>query len=236
MGDFCCHGNQTKRQMFLLNIWAKLGIRIGSGQMDGSWFLATNPVWTVKDTDPSDWLNLKWFESIARAWILLHILAVVRAKRNAVFNITWSLEALCKGTYGAFCRQTKTKDKSHLGIRDLCTGKMYLLQRLDCPELGTHKVEACDSKVSETDPDWDSWTFGKLHLLSIDPMPTLFWLFCRFSITCLPKHWICLGYDKSWWQYDVLGTIGGPSIPLHIGWENVFLLACWYMRPLLCCR
>ena len=28
----------------------------------------------------------------------------------------------CKGSYGAFCRQTKTQDKSHLGVRDLCTG------------------------------------------------------------------------------------------------------------------
>ena len=90
--------------------------------MDGSLILARNPVWTIKDTDPPDWLNLKWFEFIARAWILLHLLAVARARRKAVFNITWSLEALRKGTYGAFWRQTKTQDKSHLGVRDLCTG------------------------------------------------------------------------------------------------------------------
>ena len=79
--------------------------------------------------------------------------------------------------------------------------KMCLLPRLDCPELGTHKVEVCDWNMPQTDPDWDSWTFGKLNSLSTDPMPTLFWLFCRFSIIYLPKHWICLGYDKSWWQY-----------------------------------
>ena len=52
----------------------------------------------------------------------VHLLAVARAKRKAVCNVTWSLEALCKGSYGAFCRQTKTQDKSHLGVRDLCTG------------------------------------------------------------------------------------------------------------------
>ena len=33
------------------------------------------------------------------------------------------LKALCKGSYGAFCRHTKTQDKSHLGERDLCTGR-----------------------------------------------------------------------------------------------------------------
>ena len=48
-------------------------------------------------------------------------LAVARAKRKAAFNVTWSIEALCKGSCGAFCRQTKTQDKSHLGVRDLCT-------------------------------------------------------------------------------------------------------------------
>ena len=107
------------------------------------------------------------------------------------------------------------------------------IAKLDCPELGIHKVEVCDWNVSQTAPDWDSWTFGKLNSLSTDPMPTLFWLFCQLSIICLPKHWICLWYDESWRHYDVLGTIGGSSIPPHIGWENVFLLACWYMSPLL---
>ena len=34
-----------------------------------------------------------------------------------------ALDALCKGSYGAFCRQTKTQDKSHLGVRDLCTAR-----------------------------------------------------------------------------------------------------------------
>ena len=32
--------------------------------------------------------------------------------------------------------------------------KMHLSQRLDCPELGTHKVEVCDWNASQTDPDW----------------------------------------------------------------------------------
>ena len=113
---------------------------------------------------------------------------------------------------------------------------MRLSRRLDCPELGIHKVAVCDWSESQTDPDWDSWTFGKLNSLSIDPMPTLFWLLCLFSITCLPKHWICLEYDESWGQYDVLGTIEGFSIPVRIDWENLFPLACWYMRPLLCCQ
>ena len=54
---------------------------------------------------------------------LLDLLAVARAKGNAVFNVTWSLEAICKGSYEAFCRQTKTQDKAHLGVRDLCTGR-----------------------------------------------------------------------------------------------------------------
>ena len=38
---------------------AKLGITIGSGQMDGSWLLAIKPVCTINDTEPSDWLNIK---------------------------------------------------------------------------------------------------------------------------------------------------------------------------------
>ena len=29
----------------------------------------------------------------------------------------------CKGSHGAFWRQTKTQDKSHSGGRDLCTGR-----------------------------------------------------------------------------------------------------------------
>ena len=29
---------------------------------------------------------------------------------------------ISKGSYGPFWRQTKTHDKSHLGVRDLCTG------------------------------------------------------------------------------------------------------------------
>ena len=44
-------------------------------------------------------------------------------KRKAVFIVTCSLDALCKGSYGAFWRQTKTQDKSHLEVRDLCTGR-----------------------------------------------------------------------------------------------------------------
>ena len=86
--------------------------------MDGSWFLARNPGWIMRDTDPSDWLNLKCSESIS-----LHLLAVARTRRKTVLSVTWSLEALCKGSYGAFCRQIKTQDKFHLGVRDLCTGR-----------------------------------------------------------------------------------------------------------------
>ena len=44
---------------------------------------------------------------------------------NSVYCIKWSRgfpTLLCKGSYGAFWRQTKTQDKSHLGVRDLCTG------------------------------------------------------------------------------------------------------------------
>ena len=72
-------------------------ITIGSRQMDGSWFLAKNPVCTINDTEPSDWLSLKWFASIAKAWISLHLLAMARANRKAVLIVTWSLDALCSG-------------------------------------------------------------------------------------------------------------------------------------------
>ena len=94
--------------------------------MEGSWFLAKNPVCNINDTEPSDWWNHRWFASIAKAWISLHLLAVARANRKAVLIVTWSLDALCRCSYGAFCRQTKTQDKSHFGVRDLCTGHCNL--------------------------------------------------------------------------------------------------------------
>ena len=48
---------------------------------------------------------------------------MARAKRKAVLIVTWNLEALSRGSKGGFCRHTKTHDKSHLGVRDLCTGR-----------------------------------------------------------------------------------------------------------------
>ena len=33
------------------------------------------------------------------------------------------IRTLCKGSNGAFCRQTRTQDKSHLGVGDHCTGR-----------------------------------------------------------------------------------------------------------------
>ena len=48
---------------------------------------------------------------------------MARANRKAVLIVMWSLEALCRGSNGAFCKQVKIQDKSHLGIRDLCTGR-----------------------------------------------------------------------------------------------------------------
>ena len=106
-----------------LHIRARLGTTIGSGLTEGSWFFAKKPDLRIKETEPSDWLNLKCCESIARACISLHLLAVARAKRKAVLIVTWNLEALSRGSKGGFCRQTKTHDKSHLGVRDLCTGR-----------------------------------------------------------------------------------------------------------------
>ena len=74
----------------------------------------------------------------------------------------------------------------------------------------------------------------KLNSISIYPISTLF--DCLSIVdTYLPKRWICLVYDESWWQ-NVLVTTGGYSIPLRIGWDNMFLLTYWYMIPLLCCR
>ena len=65
---------------------------------------------------------------------------VARAKRQAVFNVTWSLEALCKGSYGAFCRQTKTQDKSHLGVRDLCTGRCNSKDHINSDKTGLDPI------------------------------------------------------------------------------------------------
>ena len=45
------------------------------------------------------------------------------------------------------------------------------------------------------------------------------------ELVCCWKCIICLIYDKSRRQYDVLVTTGGYSIPLLIGWDNMFLLA-----------
>ena len=39
------------------------------------------------------------------------------------------------------------------------------------------------------------------------------------------KCTICLIYDESRRQYDVFVTTGRYSIPLLIGWDNMFLLA-----------
>ena len=114
-------GHRSLSKCSLLHVRARLGMTIGSGLTEGSWFFAKNPVWTINETDPSDWLNLKWWESTANACISLHLLEA-RAKRKAVLIVMWSLEALCRGSNGAFCRHTKIQDKSHLGVRDLCTG------------------------------------------------------------------------------------------------------------------
>ena len=56
---------------------------------------------------------------MSNACISLHLLAVARANRKAVLIVT---QSLCRGSNGAFCRHTKTQDKSHSGVRDLCTG------------------------------------------------------------------------------------------------------------------
>ena len=37
--------------------------------------------------------------------------------------VTCNSEALLRGSKGGFCKHTKTYDKSHLGVRDLCTGR-----------------------------------------------------------------------------------------------------------------
>ena len=64
--------------------------------MEGSWFFAkkkttkkqqqqTNKktaVCSINETEPSDWLNLKWFESIAKAWISLHLFAVASTDKK----------------------------------------------------------------------------------------------------------------------------------------------------------
>ena len=47
---------------------------------------------------------------------------MARANRKAILIVRWSLDALCKGSNGNFCRETKTQDKSHFGVRDLCIG------------------------------------------------------------------------------------------------------------------
>ena len=114
----------------------KLGITKGSGLIDGSWFFAKKPFWTINETAPSDWLNLKWFVSIAKAWISLHLLAVARVSKKAVLIVTWSLDALCRGSYGAFWRHFKTQDKSHLGVRDLCTGHCNLKDLINFDRTG----------------------------------------------------------------------------------------------------
>ena len=79
----------------------------------------------------------------------------------------------------------------------------------------------CDWYVSQTNPHWDNWAFGKWNLLSIEPTPILFWEVCPISKDGLPIYWISLEYDELWSWYRVPGTNGGFPIPLRIGWENV---------------
>ena len=124
----------------LLHLRATLGTTIGSGLIAGSWFFAKKPAWTINETVLSDWLNLKWFAIIAKAWISLHLLAVARAKYKAVLIVTWSLEALCRGSNGDFCKQVKTQDNSHLGVRYLCTGYCSLKDLINSDKTGLDPI------------------------------------------------------------------------------------------------
>ena len=45
--------------------------------------IAKNPTCNINDTELSDWLNLKWLSSIAKAWILLDLLAVASANKKS---------------------------------------------------------------------------------------------------------------------------------------------------------
>ena len=65
---------------------------------------------------------------------MLHLLAVARANRKAI--VTWSSDALCKGSNGDFCRETKTQDKSHFGVRDLYTGRCNLKDLINSDKIG----------------------------------------------------------------------------------------------------
>ena len=47
---------------------------------------------------------------------------MARANRKAVLIVTWSLEEV-QMSNGTFCKHFKTQDKSHLGVRQLCTGR-----------------------------------------------------------------------------------------------------------------
>ena len=93
---------------------------------------------------------------------------------------------------------------------------MHLSLRHDCPKLEIHTMGFCDRIMSQTNPHWDNWTFGKWNSPPIDPKPILFWEVCPISKDGLPIYWICLEYDELWSWYCVPNTNGGSPIPPRI--------------------
>ena len=74
---------------------------------------------------------------------------MARANRKAVLIVTCSLEALCNGSYGAFCRQTKTQDKSHFGVRDLYTGRCNSKDLINSDKTGLDLLPVLNLSVFE---------------------------------------------------------------------------------------
>ena len=89
-----------------------------------------------------------------------------------------------------------------------------------------------DWNVSQTDTDWNVWTFGnwiRSQFIQFPPCLTVCQYVSAKSLNLFGIWWIL---TTIW----CLVSIGGYSVPLRIGLDNMFLLAYWYMIPLLCCR
>ena len=72
----------------------------------------------------------------------------------------WCLDALCRGSNGDFCRETKTQEKYHFGVRDLFTGRCNSKDLINSDKTGL-------DLILEFESIWDhrSITFDGTYLI-----------------------------------------------------------------------
>ena len=119
----------------------------------------------------------------------------------------------------------------HMHVESSSSLIVRLSPRLNCPELEIYTVRVCDWIESQNHiGKFEHLKDGIRHRLIQRPF------YIERSVRSrdgLLRYWICLGYDELWVLYHVPGTNGEFPVPARIGRGNVFLLVCWYTRPLL---